>query len=142
MIALGKTERPEIVILDKGKHEHGKRGQRGANQPLIVSAKNGIHGGRYEGFRGARRLQKVKHVQADMRFVTDTYQGGFDSATEPAGRVRCADCAQPRPKPFYAHASCICACSVLAGMRGVLMRLERASRASLPLPVSPQGTKI
>jgi LacI family repressor for deo operon, udp, cdd, tsx, nupC, and nupG len=49
---------------------------------LIGSAKNGIHGGRYEGFRDALRLQKVKHVQADARFVTDTYQGGFDSATD------------------------------------------------------------
>jgi LacI family repressor for deo operon, udp, cdd, tsx, nupC, and nupG len=49
---------------------------------LIGSAKNGIHGGRYEGFRDALRSKQVKHAQADARFSTDSYQGGFDAAID------------------------------------------------------------
>lgn len=49
---------------------------------LIGSKKNGIHGGRYQGFRDALRETKVRHVMADAHFGTDSYQGGFDGALE------------------------------------------------------------
>ncbi|AXL50497.1 LacI family transcriptional regulator [Paraburkholderia caffeinilytica] len=60
-------------LLDLGHHRIGA---------LIGSAKNGIHGGRYRGFHDALRSRKVKHIQADARFVTDSYQGGFDAAVD------------------------------------------------------------
>lgn len=60
-------------LLDLGHHRIGA---------LIGSAKNGIHGGRYRGFHDALRSRKIKHVQADARFGTDSYQGGFDAAID------------------------------------------------------------
>lgn len=49
---------------------------------LVGSEKKGIHGGRYQGFRDALRARKVKHVSADERFFSDSYQGGFDAAID------------------------------------------------------------
>ncbi|AJW98009.1 LacI family DNA-binding transcriptional regulator [Burkholderia gladioli pv. gladioli] len=49
---------------------------------LVASKKNGIHGGRYQGFREALRARKVKHVLADAHFGKDSYQGGYDAAIE------------------------------------------------------------
>ena len=49
---------------------------------VVGSAKNGIHGGRYQGFRDALRAQKVKHVLADARFCSDSFQSGFDAALD------------------------------------------------------------
>jgi LacI family transcriptional regulator, repressor for deo operon, udp, cdd, tsx, nupC, and nupG len=49
---------------------------------LVGSAKNGIHGGRYQGFRDALRARKVKHVLADARFCSDSFQSGFDAALD------------------------------------------------------------
>jgi LacI family repressor for deo operon, udp, cdd, tsx, nupC, and nupG len=49
---------------------------------LIGSEKGGIHGGRYDGYRDALRAARVKHVAADVRFGTDSFQGGYDAAID------------------------------------------------------------
>lgn len=49
---------------------------------IVGSAKQGIHGGRYAGFREVMRTAKIKQTAADERFTQDSFERGYEAAKD------------------------------------------------------------
>jgi DNA-binding LacI/PurR family transcriptional regulator len=49
---------------------------------IVGSPKQGIHGGRYAGFREVMRAAKIRHLAADERFTHDSFEHGYEAARD------------------------------------------------------------